>query len=133
MSLLQPPENTKVYETSNSRYWFEEDVLYVISKKGRPDPKVEAQELSDFKKLLGGKKVYGIMDVSEASSESKESRERNTRELPLLFHAIAFIVKNPVTRMLAHLYLGIKPLQFPVKMCSSKKEAQEWIKSLRKI
>jgi hypothetical protein len=126
---MEPPESAEVIETSNSKYWFEGDLLHVISKKG-PEPDLETQkkQLEDFKRKLNGKKICAIMDVSEASASSKESRERNTKELPNLFKAIAFIIKNPMTRMLANLYLRALPLGFPVKMCPNEKEAREWLK-----
>jgi hypothetical protein len=127
---MKPSE--EIYETTTSTYWFEDDILYVISKKvSEPDHAMQIKEMEDFKKRIGGKKVYAIMDVSNASPSSKEARDRNAVELPKLFKAIAFIIKSPMARMLAHLYLGINPMKFEVKMCSNREEAKEWIDSLK--
>lgn len=122
----------QIYTTSTSTYWFEDDILCLVSKNApRPDTATQVKELESLKTMFGGKKFYAIMDVSDATPSSKEARERNAAELPNLFKAIAFIIKNPLTRMLAHIYLGTNPLKLEVKMCSSEKEAREWIDSLK--
>jgi hypothetical protein len=125
---MTPPESAEVFETENSKYWFVGDLLYIVSKPGpEPDLEVQKKRTEDFKKMLGGKKVCAIVDISNASPSSKKSREYNTIELPNIFKAMAFVTKNPLSRMLASLYLGMKPLPFPVKMCSNEEEAHKWI------
>ncbi len=125
---MKAPDHTKVVETTTSKYWFEGDLLYVVSKKA-PQPGMETliKETEAFKKNMNGKLVCAIIDVTNASPSSKETREYSTKQLPTIFKAIAFIIKNPLSRMLAHLYMGVKPLPFPVKMCSDEKEAHHWI------
>lgn len=126
---MKPPDSAEVFETVNSKYWFDGDILFLISKNAPPgDEETRKNELDEFKKRIGGRKVCAIMDVSEARPSTKEERERNTEILPELFKAIAFIIKNPLTKMLAHIYLGMKPMSFPVKMCTDEKEARKWIK-----
>jgi hypothetical protein len=126
---MQPPDSAEVFETSTSKYWFEGDLLFVISKNGvQPDEETRKKQLEDFKKKIGSQKICAIMDVSNAAPTTKEQREYNTAILPELFKAIAFVIKNPMSRMLTHLYLGVRPLPFPVQMFSDENEAREWIK-----
>jgi hypothetical protein len=127
---MQPPVSAEVHETTTSKYWFENGLLYVVSKKAEhPDAKTQEKEIEEFSKRIGNKKVCAIMEVSQSTPSSKEQRERNAELLPQLFKAIAFIIKNPVTRILAHLYLGVTKIPFPVKMFSTEEEAKEWIKT----
>jgi len=127
---MEPLKSTEVFDSPNSKYWFEEGILYVIAKKA-PELSLEVQkeQMEAFKRKLDGKKICSIMDVTNTSSSSKEARDYNTKELPTIFKAIAFIINNPLSRMIAHLYLGFSPLKFPVKMFSNEKDAKEWIKN----
>lgn len=126
---MQPPESATVFETSTSKYWFHDGVLYAITRKA---PQVSLEETirqtEEFKKQLGGKKICGIMDVTDASPSSRETRDYSSKELPKMFKAIAFITTSAVGRMLAHLYLGFKPMSFPIKVFANEEDAKKWIK-----
>jgi hypothetical protein len=125
---MKPPEYTKVFETSTGKYWFEGDLLYIVGKKGpQLDLQTAIKDTEEFKQKLGDKTVCAIIDVSETTPASKEVREYNSQQLTHLFKAIAFVIKNPLTSMLAHVYMGVKPMPFPVKMFSNEKEACAWI------
>jgi hypothetical protein len=123
-----PPDSAEVFETETSKYWFVGDLLYIVTKHGpEPDLEIQKKRTEEFKQKLGGKKVCAIVDISHSSPSSKKAREYNTGELPKIFKAMAFVTKNPLSRMLANIYLGVKPLPFPVKMCSCEEEAHKWI------
>ncbi len=126
---MEPSNSAEVIETENSKYWFENDILYVVQKKGPAlSMETRVKRTEDFKKKLAGKKICSIMDITNTSPSSREARDYNTKELPTIFKAIAFISNSPMGRMLAHLYLGFKPMQFPVKMFANRQDAEEWIK-----
>jgi len=126
---MEPPKSAEVFDTPNSKYWFEGGILFVIAKKG-PELSLEnqKQQTEDFLKKLGGKKVCAVMDVTNTSPSSRETRDYNTKILPTMFNAIAFVSKKPVGRMIAHLFLGFNPMQFPVKMFADEQDAKAWIK-----
>jgi len=126
---MKAPDSAEIFETPASTYWFDKEVLFVIAKNAPPLPMQEqVKQTEEFKKKLGGKKICAIMDVTEAAASSRETREYNTRELPTMFKAIAFITRSALGRMLAHLFLGMKPMSFPVKVFSNEQDAREWIK-----
>ena len=125
-----PPKSAEVFETATSKYWFDDGLMYVLTKKGTPpDLDTHKKDMEAFKKRIGNKKICAIMEVNDSTPTSKEIREYNTAELPGLFKAIAFIIKSPLMKMLASLYLGIKSNPFPIKMFSTEEEAREWIKT----
>lgn len=72
------------------------------------------------------------MDITKAKPAARGSREYNASVFPEIFRALAFITTNPLSKMLVNLYLGARPLPFPVKMCSSEREAREWIEQYRR-
>ncbi|HWY11683.1 MAG TPA: hypothetical protein VN026_10180 [Bacteroidia bacterium] len=128
---MQPLKSAEVFETATSQYWFDDAlIMYVVTKKGTPpDLSAHKKDIEAFKKRIGNKKICAIMEINDSTPTSKEIRKFNTSELPDLFKAIAFIIKNPLMKMLATLYMGIKTTPFPVKMCSTEEEAKEWIKT----
>lgn len=126
---MQPPESAEVFETSTSKYWFANGFMYVVTKKGTP-PNLEThvKEMEEFKRRADNKKVCAIIEVNDSTPTSRAVRDYNTKALPEMFNAIAFIINKPVMKMLASLYLGVTTTPFPVKMFSNENEAREWVK-----
>ncbi|MGZ3882839.1 MAG: DUF7793 family protein [Bacteroidia bacterium] len=126
---MKPPKSAEVFETPTSTYWFEDGILYAVTRKSEPLPfETQKQQTEAFIKKLNGKKICAVIDVTNASQTSKETREYNLKALPEIFKAMAFITHNAVGKMLAHLYFGFNPLPLPAKVFSNEEEAIEWIK-----
>ncbi len=125
---MEPSPDTRVYETSTSHYWFENGVFYLVSKENKNrNTALIQKEAQELKQKIGEEPVCAIMDISRSTPTSSEERKRSAEQLPLYFKAIAFIISNPVTRMLSHLYLGSAGIKIPVKMFSKEEEALEWL------
>jgi hypothetical protein len=126
---MEPSKSAEVFKTPTSTYWFNDGILFIVSKKGPELPLEEQKKQTEaFRQKLDGKKICAIIDVTNASPSSKETREYSTKVLPELFKAIAFVTRSAVGKMMAHLYFGFKPLPFPAKVFSNEKDALEWIK-----
>src|ERR1041385_3238784 len=108
---MQPPKSAEIFETSNSKYWFEGDMLMVIMKNAAP-PELEQQkrQTEEFLAKLNGNKICCIIDFSSASftPASAENREYSNQQAAKMFKAIACVSHNAFTRMLAHLFLGFR-------------------------
>lgn len=127
---MEPPISAEVFETTTSKYWFENGIMCIVTKKAEP-PNLEThiKDIQEFKKQAGDKKICAIAEINHTSQSSKEVRDYNIKELPELFKAIAFVIRNPLMRMIANLYLGAMDISFPVKMFSDDVEAKEWLKT----
>lgn len=127
---MKAPESAEIFETATSKYWFEEGFLCAITKKA-PAPPFETvkEQIEKFKKQLDGKKICAVIDITNASPSSREAREHNTKVLPELFKAIAFITGTPLGRIMATMYLGMKPPPFPTKVFSNEEDAKKWIRT----
>ncbi|MGZ4056596.1 MAG: DUF7793 family protein [Bacteroidia bacterium] len=128
--MMTPPENTEIHESIGGTWWIKNDILYSVGKKNAPKPTPEEaeKELELFKKIVGNKKICMILDISTAKPSSREERDRAAVELEKLVKAMAMVTTSPFSRMVANLFFGLKPPSYPVKMCSSVEEAEEWIK-----
>ena len=125
---MKPPDSVKVIETQNSSYWFENDIMYVVLKKAPELPLEETKkQTEEFKKMLNGKKICAIMDFTNSSPSSKESREYSRKQIADMFNAIAFISNSVFGRTIAHLFFGFVTLPFPVKVFANKEDAKQWV------
>jgi len=126
---VKPPDSAEVFETSISSYWIADGVVYINSKKAEnPDLETIRKEIAEFKKRLPGRKLCAVVDVGGGTTTSAKIRDYNSSQLPDLFKAMALIIRNPFSRMAATIFIGVSPVSFPTKMCSSEKEADDWIK-----
>jgi hypothetical protein len=129
---MKPGESAEVFENETSKYWFEEDILFVISKKGPPRSfEQQKKETDDFITNLNGKKVCAMIDITHAAPSSPEAREYNKKKLPEIFKAIAFITHTALGRMLINLYLGMRSSPFPTRVFSNENEALSWLQQFR--
>ena len=128
---MKPPKGIEVFETPTSHYWFEDDGILCIVTKKADEISLEDQkkQVAAFKERLGGKKRCAIIDISNSTASSPEFRDYNTRELPELFSAIAFVATSPITRMMVIVYLGQQPTPFDSRVFSNEAEAKAWIRS----
>jgi hypothetical protein len=127
---MQPPKNAKITEFPTSTCWFDEDgILYSISKKAPPQSMEETVKVvEDFKKMLGGKKVCMLADVTYSAESTKEVRDYAAKIFPDFIKAIAMISKSALGKMLANLFFTLKEQPYPTKMFNDEEEARQWLK-----
>lgn len=130
---MKIPDNTEVYETQTSIYWFDEDgILYSITK---PDaPKLNSEEfmeqIEEFISNFGGEKKCMLIDAKYAKPNSHDERKASAEMLPKMVKALAIIVHNPLGRMVVNLFIGLEKPKYPMKIFKPGEEekAREWLK-----
>jgi hypothetical protein len=126
---VKPPKSAQVIEAPNSTYWFEDGILFVVTKKAPPLSLEDQKRVTEeFIRKLNGKKICAVMDVTNSSPSPRPNREYSSKLMPEVFKAIAFIARNPVGRMMANLYFTYTPFPFEHKVFKNEKEARDWIK-----
>lgn len=131
---METPTDIKLIDWSTSVMWFDDDgVLYSKPKPGVPEPQLSREEtleqMKQFKKLIGNKKVCMILETnSNSKPPKKEDRDFIAEQLGEVTKAMGLISSSPLSRMIANLFFGLKPPTYPVKFFSNEKEAKEWIK-----
>lgn len=129
--MLARPHNAVVTEWPTSSIWFDEDgILCMITKKGPVQTLEQAKaEHVEFKKLLKGKMVCMLIDVTNASESSRETRDYAARELPNYVKALALLSGSAIGKMLAKLFITIKIQPYPTKVFANEKDAKTWLKN----
>ena len=128
-TIMQQPVDAKVFDTKTGISWFDKDgILYSISKKVPPLNIEETIQITeDFKKMLNGKKVCMLVDVTNSSESNKETRDYAAQEFPKIVKAIAMVSKSAVGKVLANIFFRIKEQPYPVKMFNTVEEAKQWL------
>ena len=126
---MEPPKNIKIFEWETSRFWFDEKgILCSVSKKVNPQSLEETKLIvSNFKKIIGNRKVCILLDVTNSSEASKEVRDYAAIEFPKFVKAMAMISKSSLGKMLANLFFSIKTQPYPSKMFNNEEDAKEWL------
>ena len=127
--MINKPENVESTEWLASTTWFDKDgIFYSIYKKGEPRTLAETQQaIESFKKMLDGKKICMLVDVTNSSESSREIRNYAEQELPKFIKAIAMVSDSALGRMLANLFLTLKSQPYPTKMFNNEADAREWL------
>lgn len=127
---MEIPANADVIDQPNATYWFDENGIFcVIGKKGPAQTLEEAvKSTEDFKKMLNGKQVCMVLDITNSSPSPKEVRDYSSKELIKFTKAMALISKSALGRMVANLFFGLQPPPYPAKMFTNEKDAKEWLK-----
>lgn len=129
-SLIGSPDDKMVLELASSVLWVEPDgIVCVIVKKSPPQPlEVTKQEMEAFKKFTGGKKACLMIDVTHSRQSPKNVRDYLAVEMPKVTKAIAMVYGSALGRMISSIYMGLRPMQFPVRIFSNAADARSWLK-----
>lgn len=127
---MKAPENVTVTDWKTSFFWFDESgILCSVSKKHPPQTLEESKKtVEKFKKLINGKKVCLLIDVTHSSESTKEVRDYAAAEFPKFVKAMAMISESALGKMLANLFFRIKKQPYPIRMFTNEFQAKEWLK-----
>ena len=127
---MEIPKNIEVIELPTTIIWFNEDgICCTVSKKHSPQSLDEIKKyVEDFKKILNGRKVCLLLDITNNTPSNKEVRDYISVEMPKLVKAIALVSKSALGKMIANLFFNFKPQPYPTKMFSDEAAAKEWLK-----
>ncbi|MEX2403028.1 MAG: STAS/SEC14 domain-containing protein [Balneolales bacterium] len=129
--MMKPPPDAEVLDLLTATLWLdkENDFIYAVSKKEPVrTPETLKETLEGGKKLVGDKKICLLLDVTHVSEITREGREYLAKEFPKHFKAVAMISRSTFGKVVANLFLTIKPQPYPTKMFTDEKEAKKWLK-----
>ncbi len=129
--MLKIPSNVTVQEWPASTSWIDEDgIMYSISKKRVSPPSLEEtkKSMDEFSKLLGGKKVCMLADVTHIAESTREIKDYIAQEFPKYVKALALVSNSALGKMLANLFFTIKTQSYPTKIFNNEEDAKAWLK-----
>jgi hypothetical protein len=85
-------------------------------------------------KLSGGKKYYILVDVTSVESTTKEARDYYSGpDVAPYCSGLAFIVKSPLSRVIANFFMALNKPHYPIKLFTEEKKAIHWLKQLKNV
>lgn len=118
----------KIIATPYVKLWMEEDIIC-----GEYAEKLEIN-LEIAKQCVGSRIAFSketnrlcLFDIRGLKYVDKAARDYLGKEGTQYIKAGALIVRSPLTKTLANLFLMINKPQVPTKLFTNKKDAKEWL------
>jgi hypothetical protein len=124
--ILQVPPGKSIIDTPLANLWFDDGILYSVSKPGARTMADLRKTLEAIKNTTGNKKICLIADTSNTQYYTIEMRNELSREFLKLLNALALIPCNPMGKIMASI-LFHRQNYFPTKIFDNTKDAKEWI------
>lgn len=129
---MEIPKDVQTYEMYSSIIWIKEGIMFSTPKDVKKRELTSAEmdkDISKFKSIVGNERICMVVELNPGYRPSrKEERDLIAEEINKIARAMALITNSPVTRMIANLFLGFRPAEYPVKMFSNEADAIKWIK-----
>ncbi|MES2513152.1 MAG: hypothetical protein V4580_03375 [Bacteroidota bacterium] len=127
---MTPSKDAKVYEMPTSTMWFDENGILCSVAKKVPQQTLEAakENMVEFLKITGGKKVCLLSDNTNSPPVNKEMRDYAAEVIPDVAKAVGVISNSAVGRMAANLFFTLKKQPYPVKFFEDEHQAKQWLK-----
>ena len=124
------PDNVKVSECTNALVWRGADgFIYINNKKGVSiDIDNHKETFTIIRELCRGKRCGLIVDFVGIKSMTKESRDYSGSNEHLSYvRAVAILISNSFTRILANFFMGLNKPVFPTQLFTKEEEAISWL------
>ena len=124
----------QLIETKGGPLWIEDGVIRRECACVIENLEIAEETVAVTKKLansISGKKLL-LVDCSLLQKIRREARVYYAQKDNLDYlERMAFIVKNPVARVIASFFVGIGVQPIPIRYFNNEKEALDWLKSAR--
>lgn len=130
ISLLEIPEDVKLFETPIATYWVDDDgILYGINKNVERTLEHYQDTMELFQSLMkNGEKLCLITDASNAFPLNKEVSDFVSTELHKYIKAGAIITTVPLSATLTKTFLRLIFSGLPLRLFQDVEDAQKWLK-----
>jgi hypothetical protein len=124
--ILPIPAKGNVIDTPLAKLWFEEDILFSVSKDGNRNMADLKKTLQIIKDMVGNKKVLLIADTSNTQYYNIEMRNELISSFTKLLKAVALVPCTPMGKIMATILFKRQDI-LPAKLFDDLEEAKAWI------
>jgi beta-glucosidase/6-phospho-beta-glucosidase/beta-galactosidase len=124
---MNPSPHSKIYEGELATFWFNDGILYALSKKGNRTLEAQKKNYELIREISKGEKVCMLADASNSSPHDKETREYIEKEMPKLFKAMAVVSSSAVGETITKIFRNLKQDPIPIAIFPDETQAKEWL------
>jgi hypothetical protein len=122
------PTDRKIYEGEIATYWFDEGILVALSKSPKRTVENIKGNVALVKEITGNRPVPLLIYLTNSSVPDKETRELSTKQLPVIYSAMAMVSKPGLSKFIMNILFALKPPPIAMKSFTSDAAAKEWLK-----
>jgi hypothetical protein len=126
--MINPPSNAQIFKGEIADYWFEEGILISLSKSIKRTVENISGNVALVKQITGNKPVPLLIYLSNSPVPDKETRKFSTKQLPVIYSAMAMVSKPGLSKFIMNILFSLKPPPIPMKSFTDDKEAKTWLK-----
>jgi len=79
------------------------------------------------KKITQGKAYPALADISGVKEVDRDTRSYFSKEAGEDMKAVAVVMSNPVTKMMANFFMKFNQPEYPIRFFTDQNEAKEWL------
>jgi|SRR5436190_16164895 len=125
---MEIPKDRQTFEGEIATYWFDEGILVSLSKPPKRTVESIAANVAFVKKLTNNKPTPLLIYLANSPIPDKETRKFSTKQLPVIYSAMAMVSKPGLSRFIMNILFAFKPPPIPMKSFVDDKAAKEWLK-----
>jgi hypothetical protein len=126
--MITKPDDRKTYEGEIASYWFDDGILISLSKNPKRTVENISKNVALVKEITGNRRVPLLIYLSNSPVPDKETREFSTKQLPLIYSAMAMVSKPGLSKFIMNILFALKPPPIPMKSFTNDEAAKEWLK-----
>jgi hypothetical protein len=122
------PNDRKIYEGEIASYWFDGGILVSLSKNPKRTVENISKNVALVKEITGNRRMPLLIYLSNSPVPDKETREFSTKQLPVIYSAMAMVSKPGLSKFIMNILFALKPPPIPMKSFTNDETAKEWLK-----
>jgi hypothetical protein len=125
---MTPPADREIFEGEIATYWFDDGILISLSKNPRRTVDNIRSNVALVKRITVNKRVPFLIYLSKSPVPDKETRNFATRQLPLIYKALAMVSKPGLAQFIMSILFSLSTPPIPMKSFTNDEAAKEWLK-----
>lgn len=111
----------------------DDNIIYAVMKKGADENLQDAQaNVAACRQLANGRRLPILCDYRQIRKQSREAQIYYANdEVSNTYSACAILVENPVSKMVANFFLGLRKPKTPTRLFTDEKMALAWLREYR--
>lgn len=124
---MLPPANKETFESEIATYWFEDGILFSLSKSPQRTVENITANIALIKSKTNNQPVPLLIYLTNSPVPDKATRNLVNKELPNVYKAMAMVSKPGLSTLIMAVLFKLKPSPIPIKSFTDAELAKQWL------